>query len=358
MTQDINTVDSSNDVKGTIEITVAGVKLRRCGKLFQFDTNGVEVEPGTEVVVETELGQMLGRVMTHPRKIEVQGELNRKILRKATQEDIEAIQKNRELEKDAKAYCIQKAEELNLEMKIVDTEITLDNRRIIFYFTADGRIDFRQLVRQLAARFKTRIEMRQIGVRDEVKMLGGLGVCGRQTCCSLFLNAFEPITIRMAKEQDLSINQNKLSGICGRLMCCLSYEYRELEEEEVDSGEFVTITDECSNGDLQCVDSNELDMEEPSPRGEESPQEIEERPVVEEEIKQEEEIPKESPAVETEPTTTQQEPITGTHPKRKRHKKGKAKKRAKTSRKGSEGPGSEKGKPFSRRKKFWQKKRH
>ena len=349
MTQDINTVDSSNDVKETTEITVAGVKLRRCGKLFQFDTSGIEVEPGTEVVVETELGQMLGRVMTHPRKIEIQGELNRKILRKATQEDIEAIQKNRELEKEAKAYCIQKAEELNLEMKVVDTEVTLDNRRIIFYFTADGRIDFRQLVRQLAAKFKTRIEMRQIGVRDEVKMLGGLGVCGRQTCCSLFLNVFEPITIRMAKEQDLSINQNKLSGICGRLMCCLSYEYRE-QEEEADSGEFVTITDEYSNGDLQCVDSNELDMEESSLKGEDAPQEIEEKSVIEEEVKQEQEILKEPPAA-------QQKPAISRHTRKKRHRKVKAKKE-RMPEKGSEGSDSEKGKPFSSRKKFWQKKRH
>jgi len=156
----------------------------------------------------------------------------KKVIRVANEKDFETIEKNSALQEEAKAFCVEKSKELTLPMKVVTTEITLDKKRLIFYFTADGRIDFRELVRDLASKFKTRIEMRQIGVRDEVKMLGGIGCCGRQTCCSQFLTSFAPITIRMAKQQELSINQSKLSGICGRLMCCLGYEYKDGPEEK------------------------------------------------------------------------------------------------------------------------------
>ena len=158
--------------------------------------------------------------------MERKGEPLKKVLRLANEQDFETAKNNRSFEDEARAFCVGKVKDLNLPMKIVTTETTLDKKRIVFYFTADGRIDFRELVRDLAGKFKTRIEMRQVGVRDEVKLLGGIGCCGRQACCSLFLTSFEPVTIRMAKQQDLSINQNKLSGICGRLMCCLGYEYK------------------------------------------------------------------------------------------------------------------------------------
>ena len=207
--------------------TVAGIRFRHCGKIYTFKIDDIDVVPGTRVVVESEMGLSLGFVARPKYIVERKGSQLKKVVRIATEKDFETIEKNRSLEEDAKKICIEKAREYKLEMKVVTTETTLDKKRLIFYFTSDGRIDFRELVRDLAAKFKTRIEMRQIGVRDEVKMLGGIGCCGRQTCCSLFLTSFAPITIRMAKQQALSINQSKLSGICGRLMCCLGYEYKE-----------------------------------------------------------------------------------------------------------------------------------
>ncbi|UCD34108.1 MAG: stage 0 sporulation family protein [Nitrospiraceae bacterium] len=232
MTEDNGTIDIPQDTQEPLSQTVVGIRFRNCGKIYTFDVDDIEVFPGSRVVVETDMGLSLGRVVT-PRQIrEKRKEPLKRVIRVATEEDFDAVKANKSLEDEARQYCIEKAKDLNLPMKIVYTETTLDKKRLIFYFTADGRIDFRELVRDLAARFKTRIEMRQIGVRDEVKLLGGFGVCGRQTCCSLFLTAFEPITIRMAKQQALSINQSKLSGVCGRLMCCLGYEYRSGASEE------------------------------------------------------------------------------------------------------------------------------
>ncbi len=206
---------------------LVGVRFRSCGKVYTFNANNLELKQGTRVVVESDMGQSLGFVVMSREKGQKPKEPLKKIIRIATEKDLEAVEQNRGLQEEAKAFCVEKSRDLKLPMKIVTTEITLDKKRLVFYFTADGRIDFRELVRDLASKFKTRIEMRQIGVRDEVKMLGGIGCCGRETCCSQFLTSFEPITIRMAKQQALSINQSKLSGICGRLMCCLGYEYRE-----------------------------------------------------------------------------------------------------------------------------------
>jgi cell fate regulator YaaT (PSP1 superfamily) len=232
MSENNNAVDPQKEQESPSIHTVVGIRFRCCGKVYNFELNGLDTEPGMQVVVESEMGMNIGRVVTKKQTIEEPEKALKKVLRIATEEDLEQRKENKALEEEAKAFCTEKAGELNLDLKVVATEISLDKKRFIFYFTADGRIDFRGLVRDLAARFKTRIEMRQIGVRDEVKLLGGIGPCGRQTCCSSFLSSFEPITIRMAKEQDLSINQSKLSGICGRLMCCLGYEVRDSDEEE------------------------------------------------------------------------------------------------------------------------------
>jgi cell fate regulator YaaT (PSP1 superfamily) len=231
MTENNNALKATDDQENPISQAVAGVRFRTCGKMYTFDVNDIDVAPGLRVVVDSEMGLSMGRVVTPRQIIEKRKEPLKKILRIATEEDFQTGKDNRSLEDEARRFCIEKVKGMNLPMKIVSTETTLDKKRLTFYFTAEGRIDFRELVRDLAAKFKTRIEMRQIGVRDEVKLLGGFGCCGRQTCCSLFLTSFEPITIRMAKKQELSINQSKLSGVCGRLMCCLGYEYRDALEE-------------------------------------------------------------------------------------------------------------------------------
>jgi len=204
---------------------VVGVRFRPCGRMYFFEANGVNVGRGIRVVAESEMGLKLGTVIKEKCTIEEPEQQIKKILRVATEEDIEADKNNRSLEEEAKIFCIDKAKAHNLPMKVVAVESTLDRKRLIFYFTADGRIDFRNLVRDLAGEYKTRIEMRQIGVRDEVKFISGIGACGRQTCCSLFLTSFEPVSIGMAKKQELVLNPEKLSGICGRLKCCLRYEY-------------------------------------------------------------------------------------------------------------------------------------
>ena len=210
---------------------VVGVRYKSCGKIYNFEIGDIDLASGTQVIVDSEMGLGVGYVVVPKHTIERTGDPLKKVLRVASEKDVETIKSNLALQEEARAFCAEKAKEYNLEMKVVTTETTLDKKRLVFYFTADGRIDFRELVRDLASKFKTRIEMRQIGVRDEVKMIGALGACGRQACCNLFLTAFAPITIRMAKEQELSINQSKLSGICGRLMCCLGYEHREPGEE-------------------------------------------------------------------------------------------------------------------------------
>lgn len=210
---------------------VVGIRFKSCGKIYDFEVNGLELSKGDAVVVESELGLSIGNVVIERHLIESPPKELKKVLRKAAEEDLRQKTDNESLEADARAYCVERIMARGLPMKLICTEVTLDRKRIIFYFAAEGRIDFRELVKDLAAKFKTRIEMRQIGVRDEAKMLGGLGICGRELCCKKFLTAFEPISIKMAKSQELVLNANKLSGVCGRLMCCLSYEYSEGEDE-------------------------------------------------------------------------------------------------------------------------------
>ncbi|MDI6727512.1 MAG: stage 0 sporulation family protein [Thermodesulfovibrionales bacterium] len=204
---------------------VVGIRFKSCGKIYDFEVNGIDIKEGDSVVVESDFGLSIGRVITGRHFIESPERDLKKVIRIVTDEDIKTVEENRKLEKEARDFCVERVMARGLQMKLVGAEATLDRKRIIFYFTADGRIDFRELVKDLAARFRTRIEMRQIGVRDEAKLIGGLGVCGRELCCNTFLTSFEPVSIRMAKKQELVLNVGKLSGLCGRLMCCLRYEY-------------------------------------------------------------------------------------------------------------------------------------
>lgn len=206
--------------------TVVGVRFKKACKIYYFGLGGLELARGDGVVVKTARGVEFGTVVIGPRDVpdsEVVQPL-KDVQRKATQEDIDKLAENSEKEKEAYAICEEKIRLRELPMKLISVEYTLDVNKIIFYFTAEGRIDFRELVKDLAAVFHTRIELRQIGVRDEAKLLGGIGCCGRPLCCATFLGDFEPVSIRMAKDQSLSLNPTKISGICGRLMCCLKYE--------------------------------------------------------------------------------------------------------------------------------------
>lgn len=221
-----------------------GIRFKACGKLYYFEVNGTDIGRGDRVVVESSFGMTIGRVVTERLPAEEGGRELKKIVRKATDEDMEHQRDNKTLEQDAGAYCLERVHARGLPMKLVCTEMTLDKKRIIFYFTADGRIDFRELVKDLAAKFKTRIEMRQIGVRDETKLLGGIGICGREVCCRTFLTSFAPISIRMAKKQELVLNASKLSGLCGRLMCCLNYEYAVGDRGKAGSGDEPVLTEE------------------------------------------------------------------------------------------------------------------
>lgn len=197
------------------------------GKADEFDAKDLALEVGENVIVDTEKGQVLGRVLFPPQEREKRFLLKspRKVIRKATPEDLEQCQRNHQLEREAFTFCLQKIREKGLIMKLVKTEVLLDRSKALFYFTSDKRVDFRELVRDLAAEFRMRIEMRQIGVRDEAKMVCGIGSCGRELCCTQFMNRFELVSVKMAKEQNLALNPTKISGICGRLMCCLAYEY-------------------------------------------------------------------------------------------------------------------------------------
>ena len=211
--------------------TIIGVQFQKNGKLYYFDANGFEVKPGDYVVVDTVRGYDLGEVALGTREMqeEEQNPALKKTIRIATEQDIQHARENREKEKEAFSICQKKIAEHKLEMKLVSVEYAFDNSKILFFFTANGRVDFRSLVKDLASIFKMRIELRQIGVRDEAKMLGGLGPCGRPICCGSFLDQFQPVSIKMAKEQNLSLNPTKISGVCGRLMCCLKYEQEHYE---------------------------------------------------------------------------------------------------------------------------------
>ena len=206
--------------------TVVGVRFKKAGKIYYFAPGDFVLEAGSFVIVETARGLEYGEVVIGPREVSEENIVAplKTVQRQATPEDNIKVAENRAKEKDAFTMCEQKIKTHELNMKLVDVEYTFDVNKIIFYFTAEGRIDFRELVKDLAAVFRTRIELRQIGVRDEAKMMGGIGCCGRPLCCSTFLGDFEPVSIRMAKDQNLSLNPTKISGICGRLMCCLKYE--------------------------------------------------------------------------------------------------------------------------------------
>jgi len=211
---------------------VVGVRFKNVGKVYYFDPQGAQLPKNSRVIVETARGIECGEVAMANREVPDETVVHplKKVIRAATEEDLAILESNREKEKKASQICQQKIAEHQLDMKLVDVEYTFDNNKILFYFTADGRIDFRDLVKDLAAVFRTRIELRQIGVRDEAKMLGGLGICGNPFCCSTFLGEFQPVSIRMAKEQGLSLNPTKISGTCGRLMCCLKYEQEAYED--------------------------------------------------------------------------------------------------------------------------------
>ncbi len=216
-------------------VNVVGVRFRNAGKIYYFDPCDMQLREGDKVIVETVRGIECGEVVTEPRPVpeeEITQPL-RRVVRKASPQDEATVEANREKERKAFKIGLDKIAAHGLPMKLVDVEYTFDGSKIIFFFTADGRVDFRELVKDLAGVFRTRIELRQIGVRDEAKMLGGLGPCGRSLCCTTFLKDFEPVSIRMAKDQNLSLNPTKISGICGRLMCCLKYEhevYRDLRQ--------------------------------------------------------------------------------------------------------------------------------
>ena len=205
---------------------VVGIRFRNVGKIYYFNPKEYKMKIGDHVIVETARGIEFGRVVLGPKEVGEDEVIHplKEVLRVATSEDEEREKQNRQKEKEVFKICQKKIRDHGLEMKLIDAEYTFDNNKVLFYFTADGRIDFRQLVKDLAAIFKTRIELRQIGVRDETKILGGIGICGRCLCCHTYLSEFAPVSIKMAKEQNLSLNQTKISGVCGRLMCCLKNE--------------------------------------------------------------------------------------------------------------------------------------
>ncbi|EPR14299.1 PSP1 domain-containing protein [Ruminiclostridium papyrosolvens] len=213
-------------------VKVVGVRFKKAGKIYYFDPGELVIDLNQNVIVETARGIEFGLVVVPNREVdesEIVAPL-KKVIRIATEEDIVHAEENDRKEKDAFNICLQKINDHKLEMKLIDVEYTFDNNKVLFYFTADGRVDFRELVKDLASVFKTRIELRQIGVRDESKMMGGIGICGRVLCCNSFLGEFQPVSIKMAKEQSLSLNPTKISGTCGRLMCCLKYEQEAYED--------------------------------------------------------------------------------------------------------------------------------
>ena len=238
-------------------IKIIGVRFREAGKIYYFSPGKRKIPRGDQVIVETARGVEMGRVVLGEKEVpeeEIVSPL-KEVTRIATEEDLKRVKRNREKEKEAFVICEQKIKKHQLQMKLVGAEYTFDNNKLLFYFTADGRIDFRELVKDLASVFRTRIELRQIGVRDETKMMGGIGICGRELCCKTFLSDFAPVSIKMAKEQNLSLNPGKISGLCGRLMCCLKNEYETYEylnSRLPGVGDFVTTPDGVK-GQVQSV---------------------------------------------------------------------------------------------------------
>lgn len=236
---------------------VIGVRFRTAGKIYFFDPGKFNIKRNDHVIVETARGIEFGTVVGDPREVEDKKVVQplKPVLRVANARDIEQEAANKKKEKEAFKICLEKIKKHKLEMKLIDAEYTFDNNKVLFYFTADGRIDFRELVKDLASVFKTRIELRQIGVRDETKIMGGIGICGRPLCCHTHLSEFVPVSIKMAKEQNLSLNPTKISGVCGRLMCCLKHEeetYEDLNRRLPNVGDYVT-TEEGLKGEVHSV---------------------------------------------------------------------------------------------------------
>ncbi len=236
---------------------VIGVRFRPAGKVYFFAPGRYDIKTGDKVIVETARGVEFGWVVAGTKEVpdEKITQPLKSVIRIATKDDLLKEEKNREKEKEAFRICLEKIRKHGLEMKLIDAEYTFDNNKVLFYFTADGRIDFRELVKDLASVFRTRIELRQIGVRDETKIRGGIGICGRPLCCHTYLTEFAPVSIKMAKEQNLSLNPSKISGVCGRLMCCLTNEeetYEELNSHLPSNGDHVTTSDGLK-GDVQSV---------------------------------------------------------------------------------------------------------
>lgn len=238
-------------------VRIIGVRFRKAGKIYFFSPADMDIKVGQHVIVETARGVEYGNVVLGPKDVEESKVVQplKTVIRVATLEDDLAEEKNKEKEKKAFDICLEKIKKHGLEMKLIDAEYTFDNNKVLFYFTADGRIDFRELVKDLAAVFKTRIELRQIGVRDETKAMGGISICGRPLCCHSYMPEFVPVSIKMAKEQNLSLNPTKISGVCGRLMCCLKNEeetYEELNSRLPNVEDYVT-TDDGYRGEVQSV---------------------------------------------------------------------------------------------------------
>ena len=236
---------------------IIGVRFRPAGKVYYFAPGKFHIKKGQQVIVETARGIEFGNVVIGPKEVEDDQITQplKSVIRLATNEDRRIEERNREKEKEAFQICLEKIRKHKLEMKLNDAEYTFDNNKVLFYFTADGRIDFRELVKDLAAVFRTRIELRQIGVRDETKIRGGIGICGRELCCHTYLSEFAPVSIKMAKEQNLSLNPTKISGVCGRLMCCLTNEqetYEKLNSRLPSTGDTVT-TPEGLKGEVQSL---------------------------------------------------------------------------------------------------------
>ena len=230
---------------------VIGVRFRTAGKIYFFAPGKFDIKQGDNVIVETARGVEFGRVVSGPKDVKDEEVVQplKSVIRPANEQDRKTVEKNRQKEKEAFKICLEKIRKHKLEMKLIDVEYTFDGNKILFYFTADGRIDFRELVKDLAAVFRTRIELRQIGVRDETKIRGGIGICGRPLCCSTYLTEFSAVSIKMAKEQNLSLNPTKISGVCGRLMCCLTNEeetYEMLNSQLPSVGDMVTTKDGLS----------------------------------------------------------------------------------------------------------------
>ena len=238
-------------------VKIIGVRFRNVGKIYYFNPKNFQIKTGDAVIVETARGVEFGRVVLGTKEVEDSKVVQplKDVIRVATKKDQEKEENNRKKEKEAYEICLKKIQKHDLDMKLIDAEYTFDNNKVLFYFTADGRIDFRELVKDLAAVFKTRIELRQIGVRDETKILGGIGICGRPLCCHTYLSEFVPVSIKMAKEQNLSLNPTKISGVCGRLMCCLKNEqetYEYLNKKLPGLGDRV-VTPEGLKGEVQSV---------------------------------------------------------------------------------------------------------